>query len=59
MTETEIKTRSPIDFMDCLTILRRDGCIGCSRRNERLGNWETCRVRIGLKYEGQGSPANR
>jgi len=49
MTDEIIKTRSPIDFMDCLNNLRKDGCMGCSERPKRLGNWETCSKRAALK----------
>ena len=50
MTETtEIKLRKPTDFMDCLTNLRKDGCMECFFRNIRTGNWETCQKRTALK----------
>lgn len=59
MINSEIKTRSPIDFMDCLTVLRKDGCMACSFREKRLGNWEQCLKRLALKYNGEGVPAYR
>lgn len=46
---TEIITRKPKDFMDCLTVLRADGCSGCSERSKRMGNWEGCPTRVTLK----------
>jgi hypothetical protein len=49
MTEIIIKTRKPVDFMDCLTNLRVDGCMECHYRPMRSGNWETCQKRLALK----------
>lgn len=46
----EIKTRDPIDFMDCLLNLRKDRCVVCSFRKNRLGNWEQCPKRVAMKY---------
>jgi len=52
MTEPKIQT-SPIDFMDCLLNLRKDGCIACSYREKRFGSWEQCPKRMALKYNGE------